>query len=134
MLKGLLGENRTPSRSRAALGYFFYGVVYLVGAMMELDPSRKIIFWGFVPWWSFYIAGALVMVTIPIFVARGVIWLTWIIAFFVAGKAGWLVWMQGRSFQQNASVDSYNTFFALVAGVAAMLLFHAALEGRRRSP
>ena len=43
-----------------------------VCSVMELDPSRKITFWGFVPWWSFYVAGAMVMVTIPIFVARGV--------------------------------------------------------------
>lgn len=111
----------------AALSYFIYGVVYLVGAILELDPSRRVIFWGFVPWWAFYVAGGLILATIPIFIMRGIRWLIWVITLFVSAKCLWLVWIQARNFQAGVSADLYNLFFAAVAGITAILLLRAAL-------
>ena len=115
----------------AAIAYFIYGTVYLIGALLELDPSRRIVFWGFVPWWAFYVAGAALIATIPIFIMKGVRWLTWFLTFAVSGKCLWLVWIQGRRLSEGTPPDFYNIFFAAVAGITAILLLRAALERRQ---
>lgn len=114
----------TPQK-RAAAAYAFYGVVYLVGAIMELTPERKVVFWGFVPWWAFYVAGAALLLSLPVFIARGVRWLTATLAFFTAGKALWLFWIQGRNFAAGDGTNPYNWFFAVVAIGTSYLLVRA---------
>ena len=124
----MLKLSEDKKQNRAAIAYFLYGVVYLIGAILELDPSRKITFWGFVPWWSFYVVGALIIMSLPYFIMRGVRWLTWVLAFFVTGKAVWLLWIQARNFHTGIGLDAYNIFFSLVAATAATLLWHAAIQ------
>lgn len=119
---------RDPYRM-AAVAYGVYGTVYLVGAILELDPSRQVTHWGFVPWWAFYVAGALLLFTLPIFVWRGVRWLAFTLSFFCAVKAFWLSWLQGRAVQQGDETTLYNWLFAAVAAVAAGLLLRAGLTG-----
>ena len=73
---GWLARARRDPWARAALAYLVYGTVYLVGAIMELDPARQRTFWGFVPWWAFYALGAAFVLTFPVYISRGVRWLT----------------------------------------------------------
>jgi len=131
----MLNSTRTWTPHKvAAVSYFIYGVVYLLGAILELDPSRRVTFWGFVPWWTFYVAGAAIIATIPFFIMKGIRWLTWLLSFFVSIKCLWLVWVQGRNMSSGLEIDLYNIFFAAVAGVTAMLLLRAGLSKHGGSP
>ena len=115
----------------AAVCYFVYGVVYLVGACISLTPERMVTFFGFVPWWAFYVAGGLMMLVLPLLVWRRFKWLTRVIALGPAGKALALCWRPGRGpigvSQDPASGASfaYDWFFLGVAILAAVLLFRA---------
>lgn len=112
----------------AAIAYALYGVIYMMGALIELDPSRRVTFWGFVPWWVFYAAGFAVLFTFPVFVWRGVRWLALTLVFFTVSKAFWLCWIQGRHFQAGEPISRYNLFFAAAAVVAAVMLLRAGLD------
>ncbi len=115
----------TAPYRRAAVGYAVYGSVYLLGAILQLTPDRQRDFFGFVLWWSFYIAGAALILTLPILVWRRFRWFTRILAFFPAIKAVTLLVKQGRLIGEGAPTNTYNWLFALVALVASALLFVA---------
>ena len=67
-----MGGLMSTARGQAAVAYFLYGVVYMVGAIGELDASRMRNFvGGTVPWWVFYVLGGAFIVVLPILVARG---------------------------------------------------------------
>jgi hypothetical protein len=113
---------------QAAIAYAVYGVVYMIGAFLELNPQRMVTFWGFVPWWVFYAAGFAILFTFPIFIWRGLRWLTLTLVIFTSGKAFWLCLIQGRHYQAGEPISVYNLFFAAVAVVAAVMLFRAGIE------
>ncbi len=110
---------------RAAAAYAAYGLVYLTGAVMQLTPDRQRDFFGFVPWWVFYLAGLLVVCTLPVLVWRRYRWLTRVLSVFPAIKAFTLLIKQGRLMGIGEPTVIFNWFFAAVALVAAVLLFRA---------
>ena len=112
----------TPYRV-AAVFYFFYGLVYLGGAISRLTPDRMVTFFGFVPWWAFYVAGGLMVAVLPLLVWRRYKWFTRIIAIGPAGKALSLCWRQART--PDGETAMYDWFFIAVAITAAVLLFRA---------
>jgi ABC-type Na+ efflux pump permease subunit len=115
----------TGPYQRAAVAYLVYGLVYLLGAVLQLTPDRQRDFFGFVPWWVFYLAGVLVICTLPVFIWRQHKWFTRVLCFFPAIKALSLCVKQGRLLGAGEPSDIYNWFFAVVALVAAGLLFRA---------
>ena len=114
------------------MAYAVYGAVYLVGAIAELDPSRRVTFFGFVPWWAFYVAGGLLLFSLPPLVWRGWRKVTFALAFFTGAKALWLSFLQGRRLSRGDPVRGYDLLFAVVAVVACALLQRAALRDSRR--
>ena len=110
---------------QAAIAYAIYGIVYLIGAILELEPERKVTFMGFVPWWVFYVAGVAILASFPVVVWKGVRWFTLTLVFFTSGKAAWLCYLQGRRLSAGDPTNAYNWFFAVVALVAAVMLFRA---------
>jgi hypothetical protein len=110
---------------RAAVAYVVYGLVYLVGAILQLTPDRQRDFFGFVPWWAFYVAGAAVILTLPVLVWRRYKWFTRILSIFPAIKALSLFIKQGRLMGAGEPTVPYNWFFAVVALAAGALLFRA---------
>ncbi len=124
---GAPDARRDPYRL-AAVCYFLYGVVYLVGACIWLTPERMVTFFGFVPWWAFYVAGGLMVLALPLLVWRRFKWLTRVIALGPAGKALALCWRQGRGpsdLSRDPASFVYDWFFLGVAILAAVLLFRA---------
>jgi hypothetical protein len=113
-----------PSRSyrRAALAYAVYGCVYLGGAVAALTPDRKTTFFGVVPWWMFYVVGAVLLLALPVLIWREYMWLTRILSLGPAGKALALLWQQGRLVAETGSPDLFPLFFAALAVAAACLL------------
>ncbi len=129
----------------AAGFYFFYGLCYLGGAIVALTPQRMGTFFGFVPWWAFYVAGGIMVVLLPLLVSRRYRWFTRIIAFGPAAKALTLCWRQGRLLGAAPAADvatdaanraslAYDWFFLIVAVIAAVLLFRAGWGDRRPTP
>lgn len=110
---------------QAAVAYAIYGCVYLVGAVFELSPERRITFWGFVPWWAFYVAGAALIPALSSLVWRRYRRLTMVLSVLVAGKVLTLVWTQGRRLAAGEPPDLYNGFFAAVALTAVVMLARA---------
>jgi hypothetical protein len=110
---------------RAAAAYFVYGVVYLVGAVIALSPERQRDFFGFVPWWAFYVAGLALIVTVPVLVWQRRMWFTRVLSVFPVLKALSLLIKQGKLIGQGEPTLAYNWFFALVAMGAGVLLFRA---------
>jgi hypothetical protein len=106
----------------AAVAYFAYGLVYLGGAILALTPKRMGTFFGFVPWWAFYVVGACLVVALPLLVWRRHKWFTRIIALGPAGKALSLCWRLGAD---GATTRLYDWFFIAVAIATAVLLFRA---------
>ena len=100
---------------RAAVAYFVYGVVYLVGAVIALSPDRQRDFFGFVPWWAFYIAGLALIITLPVLVWQRRMWFTRVLSIFPVIKALSLLIKQGKLMGQGEPSLTYNWFFALVA-------------------
>lgn len=108
------------AHGQAAIGYFVYGLIYMAGAIRELDESRMRNFvGGTVPWWVFYVLGALFVVLFPILVARGFRILSLVLAILTSIKALYLFYGLGSAF------SPFNLFFALVAMVASVLLVRA---------
>ncbi len=118
----------------AAIAYAVYGIVYMVGGVLELTPERRVTFWGFMPWWAFYVAGALILFTLPIFVWQGVRWLALTLCFFTAFKALWMVGIQGRRLATGDPTDLFDWVFSTVAAIAAGLLLNAGLNRAPRPP
>lgn len=89
----------------------------MIGAVIELSDDRKRNFMrGHVPWWVFYLVGAVFVIGFPLLINRGYRWFTGVLALLVAGKALYLFYGLSKSFV------AFNLFFALVALVAACTL------------
>jgi len=130
-------QETAPSRWRApkfqaAAAYAVYGLVYLVGAVMELDESRMRTFRFGIPWWVYYAVGAAFLVMFPVFITRGVRWLMWGLCILTGFKAFWLCWIQGRRFSRGDTIDWYQLLFVVVAIVTSGLLYRAAIVTKRR--
>jgi hypothetical protein len=119
-----LGHLAEPYR-RAAVAYAAYGCVYLAGAVIQLTPERQRDFFGFVPWWVFYVAGAALVAGLPVLIWRRRMWFTRILAFFPVIKAVTLLIQQGKLVGQGEPTVPYSWFFAVVAMTAGVLLFRA---------
>ena len=116
----------------AALSYLLYGIVYFLGAALRMTPERQVHFHG-LPWWSFFLGGAVLLGVIPYFIWHGRKWLTRIIAFGPAAKCLVLVRREFLTAQSDAPIDSFNVVFALIAFLAAFLLFRAGFS-RKAEP
>jgi phosphoglycerol transferase MdoB-like AlkP superfamily enzyme len=92
----------------------------MAGAVAALDAERKGTFFGFVPWWAFYVAGGLLLAILPVLVWKQYKWLTRILCFGPAVKALVLFWRMGLG--AGEGVDPFQAFFALVAVLAASML------------
>ena len=112
--------------------YLIYGMVYLLGAILQITPERMGVFFGFVPWWAFYLLGALAVVLLPLLVWYRFKWFTRILAFGPAVKSVSLVWKQHRLYATGETPLFYNWFFLLVALWTALHLFRAGW-GRQES-
>jgi hypothetical protein len=110
---------------RAAVGYVIYGLVYLGGAVIELSPERQRDFFGFVPWWVFYIAGLGLVLTIPVVVWQRRMWFTRVLSVFPVIKALSLLLGLGKLLGEGEPTSLYRWFFSAVAMVAGVLLARA---------
>ena len=108
----------------ASLGYFAYGCVYLLGAALQMTPDRQHDFYG-VPWWGFFVGGALLLTGLPILVWQERRRFTQVLSVFPALKALTLVAKQGKLMGAGEPTLAYNWFFAGVAVIASVLLFRA---------
>lgn len=128
----LPSTDRGDPYRRAAVMYFIYGVVYLLGAILQITPERMGDFFGFVPWWAFYLLGALSVVFIPVLVWYRLKWFTRVLAFGPAIKMISLVLKQYRLFIAGETPLFYNWLFIFVAFLATVHLFQAGW-GRQES-
>ena len=107
------------------MAYVAYGVVYMIGAVIQLTPDRQRDFFGFVPWWVFYLLGAALVLSLPVLVWRRYRRFTQILSVFPVIKAVTLLVKQGRLLGAGEAASTYNWFFAAVAFVAGAMLFRA---------
>jgi hypothetical protein len=118
-------------RWRVAAGvYAAYGVVYLTGAVLNLTPERMTTFFGFVPWWAFYVAGLGLVVGLPVLVWKRYRWFTRILTLGPAIKALMLCWRQGRRLSAGEPLPVFDWVFMTVAMVAAGCLAWASWRPR----
>ena len=130
----LFGEGVDPFH-RAAVIYFIYGAIYFGGALAQLTSERKTVFFGFVPWWAFYVLGAIVVIGFPLLVWNRYKWFTRILAFGPLFKAGTLAARQLPAEIVSGSMNPFPWIFAAAAIWAAVHLFYAGWEdllARRR--
>lgn len=134
--------DRDHAYQTAATSYGIYGLIYLAGAIAQLTPGRQITFFGFVPWWFFYLGGVLLVLLLPVLIwrrpqlPRGQLirmWYTRILAFGPAVKALSLLWKQSRLITAGQSSDLYNWFFCAIAIVASLFLFRAGWGSQERN-
>jgi len=114
----------------AAVAYGIYGSVYLGGAIAALSPDRKVAVWG-VPWWSYYLLGALFLALFPVLLWRGNLWLGRLLALGTGGKTLALCWKQGRLIGSDEP-SLFTWFFLAVAATTTLVLARASF--RRRPP
>ena len=114
---------RNPFKA-ASLAYFVYGGVYLLGAALQMTPDRQHDFYG-VPWWGFFVVGALLLIGLPVLIWQGYRRFTQVLSIFPALKALTLVVKQGKLMGAGEPTLVYNWFFAGVALIASVLLFRA---------
>ena len=109
----------------AAAGYFIYGCLYLYGAAAFLSPERKAALTS-VPWWVFFLAGAIVAVIFPILVWKEHKWFTRILAFGPLIKGAQVLW---RELLDREAPRPLFLCFGVLALLAALLLFRAGFSG-----
>ena len=114
---------------RAAIAYWVYGLVYIVGAMAFLTPERQGDRYG-IPFWVWYVAGAALWLGLPPLIWRGARRLTQVLTVFVGIKALWLMYKQGIALGAGESPLLYNWFFAATAMVTSVLLYRASWTRR----
>jgi len=134
--------DRDHAYQTAAASYSIYGLIYLAGAIAQLTPERQINFFGFVPWWLFYLGGVFLILLLPVLIwrrpqsLRGQLtrmWFIRILAFGPAVKALSLLWKQSRLITAGQSSDLYNWFFCAIAIVASLFLFRAGWGPQERN-
>jgi len=114
--------------AQASVAYVVYGLVYLGGAVAELSYEQRRDFFGFVPWWAFYVVGAGLLALLPALLWRGIRWLAALLCFFTAFKGLWLIWAQARHLAAGEPTRAFRWLFAAVALGASLLLLRAALR------
>lgn len=120
----LFGDEVDPFR-RAAVIYFIYGAIYFLGAIVQLTSERKVQFFGFVPWWVFYVLGAIVMVGFPLLVWNRLKWFTRILVFGPLIKAGTLAARELPAELAGGSINPFPWIFFLAAIWATAHIFYA---------
>ncbi len=116
---------------RAAVAYALYGALYLGGAVAALDEDRKGVFFGFVPWWSFYAVGGLILAIFPVLLWKEYKWVARILCLGPAAKALVLFWRIGLGVQGGEGIDPFQALFALTAVAAASLMAWAGWNDQR---
>ena len=89
-----------------------------------MTPDRQHDFYG-VPWWGFFVVGALLLAGLPILVWQERRRFTQVLSVFPALKAITLVVKQGKLMGAGEPTVAYNWFFASVALIASVALFRA---------
>ncbi|MFT7622499.1 MAG: hypothetical protein ACI9WU_001672 [Myxococcota bacterium] len=120
----------TPNR-QAAVAYFIYGMIYLVGGILALDQARMDTRGGRVPLWVYYALGTAFAVGMPalIWFAWGKVmrWVGLVLGVMVAAKGAYLL----------VRPTPYRIFWTASALVAAALLIRAfwlSRPGAAKSP
>jgi glucan phosphoethanolaminetransferase (alkaline phosphatase superfamily) len=121
----LLTSLRKEPYRQAAVAYAAYGAVYMFGAIVQLDQERQREFFGVLPWWSFYLVGAGIMVWFPILIWKRHRTFTRVLSIFPFIKAMTLLVKQGKMLGAGEEAVTYNWFFAIVAVAASVLLMKA---------
>jgi hypothetical protein len=124
-----LARLRRDPYAQAAAAYATYGLVYLGGAMAALTPERRTTFFGFVPWWAFYVGGAGLLVGLSALLWRRLRWLALVLWIGPLVKAVTLV---RRELLAGASggASAFRWAFVAVALIAAITILRAGLTPR----
>lgn len=122
------------AHAQAGVAYACYGLTYLGGAVAQLSPDRMQTFFGFVPWWAFYVTGAVLVAVLPVVVWHGFRWFTLVLALGPSAKALTLAWRQGARWRAGEDLPSFDWFFALMALTAVAFMLRAVASGPRRPP
>lgn len=109
----------------ASICYALYGFVYLCGAVIELSPDRMRPGFGFLPWWSFYLMGLVVLVTFPVIIWKRYRGFIRILTVFPAFKFIWLLRGQMILLSDGEPTNLYNWIFMFTAFLASYFLFSA---------
>lgn len=126
-LPPLVRRIRSDPYAQAALGYFVYGGAYLAGAALRLAPERRVDSFGMVPWWAWFVAGALLWLVLPLLILRRWRWLVLPLALGPIGRGLFLAWRQGRAVTAGGGMSVFEAAWAVVALVAGALLIRAGL-------
>ncbi|MEM7248629.1 MAG: hypothetical protein AAF533_25080 [Acidobacteriota bacterium] len=118
----------------AAVGYLVYGVVYWLGAFLQMTPERRME--SSVPPWVWFTVGGFLVLLVPV-----ILWRPWrgrrifagLWALGPLGKGLSLLWRTGRRLQESEPVSVFQVVFALIALTAAALLARAAFFGGRKT-
>ena len=121
----MLSALRNQPYRKAAIAYAAYGLVYLFGAIVQLDQDRQREFFGVLPWWSFYLVGAGIIMWFPVLIWKRHRTFTRILSIFPFIKAMTLLVKQGKLLGAGEEALAYNWFFAVVAVSASVLLMKA---------
>ncbi len=121
MIQALRGDRYRA----AAVAYAVYGIVYMAGAIVQLSEERRTEFFGFLPWWSFYVAGAAVMLWFPVLIWKRHRTFTRVLSVFPFIKGLTLLLKQGKLMGAGHETVLYNWMFAVVAVVASVFLVRA---------
>ncbi len=113
-----------PPKRLAAIAYAIYGIVYLVAAIIELTPDRKVTRHG-IPWWFWYLTGVALILTLPVLIDRGWRKVTLVLAVLTGGRALYLIVRQARHLSAGESAAVHNWFLIAVAMVTCVLLLRA---------
>ena len=120
----------TDAHAQAAAAYVAYGLVYLASAWAAMTPERMQPTWG-LPWWSFFVAGSVLLLVVPWLVMKRLRWFTFVLAMGPAVKALVLIHRQGARNGAGEPMPWHDWVFAAAAMVAAVMLVRAGLAARR---
>ena len=112
------------SYKTAALGYFLYGLVYLSGAMTKISSAR-VMSYGGISWWVYYVLGMSLVVIIPIFIWQEYKWLTRILSILVLARGALLLKKELVGLYAGVEVNYSMLAFAWTAIFAGTLMFWA---------
>jgi hypothetical protein len=105
----------------------------MVGAVVQLSEERRTEFFGFLPWWSFYVLGAAVMLTFPVLIWKRYRVFTRVLSVFPFIKGLTLLLKQGKLMGAGQDTVLYNWMFAVVAVVASVFLVRAGFGRDQRA-
>jgi hypothetical protein len=105
----------------------------MFGAVVQLDQERQREFFGVLPWWSFYLVGAGIIMWFPVLIWKRRRTFTRILSIFPFIKAMTLLIKQGKLLGAGEEALTYNWFFAVVAISASVLLMKAGFSKEKQS-